>query len=338
MNVFSNQSLVIGKRTFSLVLVAVLIALSISAEAQPTGKIARIGFLSLASASSMSVRVESFRDGLRDHGYVEEKNIFIESRYADGKRDRLSELAAELVRIKVDVIVTGGSGATLAAKEATNTVPIVMTQDGNPVATKVIASLARPGGNVTGLSTLAPEMGGKVLELVKEILPKVSRVAALVDRTNPDNTYAFKDTELAAQSFGVRLQHLEVRNLKDIELVFQAANKEHVDAVLIYGGAVVTSHQTQIGNLAITNRMPIISMQSLNVALGRGLMSYGPNFGDLYRRAATYVDKILKGTKPADLPVEQPTKFELVINLKTAKQISLSIPPNVLARADRVIR
>jgi len=315
-----------------------LLAVAVIAEAQQPKKVPRIGFLSLASASSMSVRVEPFRDGLRDHGYVEGKNIFIEFRYADGKRDRLSELAAELVRIKVDVIVTGGSGATLAAKEATNTVPIVMTQDGNPIAAKVVASLARPGGNVTGLSSLGPEMGGKLLELLKEILPKLSRVAVLVDRTNPDNAQALKDTEVAAQGFAVRLQYLEVRNLKDIEIAFEAANKEGADAILTQGGAVVTSHQTQIADLAIKKRLPIISVQSLNVTLGRGLMSYGPNFGDLYRRAATYVDKILKGANPADLPVEQPRKFEMVINLKTAKQIGLMIPQTVLYRADKVIR
>jgi putative ABC transport system substrate-binding protein len=268
---------------------------------------------------------------------VEGKNIVIEWRYGDGKLDRVLALAAELVRLRVDVIVTGGVGGTRPASEATNTIPIVMTQDPDPVATGFVVSLARPGGNITGLSTFAPELSAKQLELLKQVLPKASRVAVLGTSTSPSTAQALRETELTAGALALKLQYLDVRGPKDIEGAFRAANKERADAVLVLGGPVLASQRAQIVELAVKSRLPAISRVQGDVEAG-GLMAYGVSTIDLSRRAATYVDKILKGAKPADLPVEQPTKFELVINLKTAKQIGLTIPQNVLARADRVIK
>jgi putative tryptophan/tyrosine transport system substrate-binding protein len=242
------------------------------------------------------------------------------------------------VRLKVDIIVSAGSAATRPSKEATNTIPIVMTNEGDPVGTGFVASLARPGGNITGLSTLAPELSGKRLELRKEIIPKVSRVTVFWTSTQPGSAQSLKEVELAANAFGVNLQYQDVLDSKDIEAAFRAANKGRADAVLMMaGGGVVSAHRTSIAELAVKNRLPVIYRDSSFVEAG-GLMTYGVNQSDLDHRAATYVDKILKGAKPADLPVEQPKKFELIINLKAAKQIGLTIPPNVLARADRVIR
>ena len=261
----------------------------------------------------------------------------IEYRYGEGKVGRLAEMAAELVRLKVDVIVTGGPTATRAAKEATSTIPIVMASDPDPVANGFVASLARPSGNITGLATLSPELGGKRLELSKEILPKLSRVAVLGTSTTPGTAQELKEAELAAGAFGVKLQYLNVLDPKDIEAGFRAASKERADAVLVLNSAILISQRKQIADLAVNNRLPAIYPQNEYVENG-GLMSYGVSFIDLHRRAATYVDKILKGAKPADLPVEQPTKFELVINLKAAKQIGLTIPQKVLGRADKVIK
>ena len=276
--------------------------------------------------------------GFSELGYVEGKNIVIEWRSAEGKRDRLPSLAAELVRLKVDIIVTAGPPATRSAKEATVTIPIVFAQDGDPVASGFVASLARPGGNITGLSTLAPELSGKRLELLKEIVPRLSRVAVLGNSTNPTNAQVLKETELAAGVFGVKLQYLDVLDPKDIETAFRAASKGRADAVLMtVSGGVVLSQRTQVVELAAKSRLPAMYIIREYVETG-GLMSYGVSLIDLDRRAATYVDKILKGAKPADLPVEQPTKFEFIINLKAAKQIGLTIPPNVLVRADRVIK
>jgi len=286
----------------------------------------------------MSTRTEAFRQGLRELGYVEGKNIVIEWRSAEGKRDRLPSLAAELVRLKVDIIVTAGPPATRSAKKATVTIPIVFAQDGDPVASGFVASLARPGGNITGLSTLAPELSGKRLELLKEIVPRLSRVAVLGNSTNPANAQVLKETELAAGVFGVKLQYLDVLDPKDIETAFRAASKGRADAVLMtVSGGVVLSQRTQVVELAAKSRLPAMYIIREYVETG-GLMSYGVSLIDLDRRAATYVDKILKGAKPADLPVEQPTKFEFIINLTAAKQIGLTIPPNVLVRADRVIK
>jgi len=325
------------RKTLTLAFIVVVLGVGAIAEAQQPKKVPRIGFLTTVSPSTISDRVEAFRQGLRELGYVEGKNIVIEWRYAEGKIDRLPALAAELVRLKVDVIVTAGSPVTRSAKEATVTIPIVMANDSDPVRSGHVASLARPGGNITGLSTLRLEISGKRLELLKEIIPRLSRVAVLGSSTVPGNAQALKETELAAGAFGVQLQYLDVLSPKDIETAFRAASKGRADAVLVLGGPLFNSQRTQIVDLAVKSRLPAIYYAAEFVEDG-GLMTYGVSVIDLFHRAAVYVDKILKGAKPADLPVEQPTKFELVINLKTAKQIGLTIPPNVLARADRVIR
>jgi putative ABC transport system substrate-binding protein len=321
-------------------IVALVVALTMCAAvalAQQPKKVPRIGFLSGVSPSTNSARVEAFRQGLRDLGYVEGKNIVIEYRYAEGKLDRLPALAAELVRLKVDVIVTAAPPPTRAAKKATVAIPIVMVFDDDPVGSGFAASLARPGGNITGSSTLSPEISGKQLELLKEIVPKLSRVGVLGDVTRPGIPQALREINLAADAFGVQVQYLEVRGPKDIETAFRAASKERADAVLVLGSPVLNSQQKQVVELAVKSRLPAIYFNLEFVEAG-GLMSYGVNIADLARRAATYVDKILKGAKPADLPIEQPKKFELIINLKAAKQIGLTIPPNVLARADKVIK
>ena len=320
-----------------LTLCAMLFALCSSADAQQPTKVPRIGYLTPNPPSAHSARYEAFRQGLRELGYVEGKNIVIEYRYAEGKQDRVPALAAELVRLKVDVIVTGGSTATRAAKEATVTIPIVMTQDADPVGNGFVASLARPGGNITGLSTLRPEISGKHLELLKEVLPRLARVAVFGTSTATGNVQQRREIELAAGALGVKLQYLDVLAPKDIETAFRAASKGRADAFLVAGGNVLISQQAQIAELAIKNRLPAIYERREAVEAG-GLMSYGVSITDLDRRAATYVDKILKGAKPADLPVEQPKKFEFIINLKAAKQIGLTIPPNVLVRADKVIK
>jgi putative ABC transport system substrate-binding protein len=321
----------------SIVVAAVMLTVAMVANAQHPTKVARIGYLSSDSPSTIAERIEAFRQGLRELGYVEGKNIVIEWRFAEGKADRLAGLGAELVRLKVEVIVTSGPAATRAAKQATVTIPIVTAQDSDPVGNGLVASLARPGGNITGLSTLAPEITGKRLELVKEIVPRLSRVAVLGSSTTPGNPQALRETELAARALGVQIQYLEVRGAKDIEPAFRAASKGRADAVLLLQSPVFVNERTQLAVLAVTHRLPTIYDRREFVDDG-GLMCYGTNFVELSHRAATYVDKILKGAKPADLPVEQPTKFELVINLKAAKQIGLTIPPNVLARADKVIR
>jgi ABC-type uncharacterized transport system substrate-binding protein len=327
------------KRTAaSSVLVAViLLAVAVIAAAQQPTKILRIGFLMSTSPSAGSDRIEAFRQGLRELGYVEGKNIVIEWRHAEGKLDRLSELAAELVRLKVEMIVTAGPVPTRAAKAATSTIPIVMTQDPDPVGNGFVASLARPGGNITGLSTLAPEISGKQVELLKEIVPRLSRVAVFGTSTIPGYAQRLRETELAAGAFGVQLQYLDILGPKDIESAFRAASKGRADAVLALGSPVFILQRIQIADLAVKSRLPAIYDRREFVEDG-GLISYATSFTDLSHRAATYVDKILKGAKPGDLPVQQPTKFELVINLKTAKQIGLTIPPSVLARADRVIK
>jgi putative tryptophan/tyrosine transport system substrate-binding protein len=306
------------------------------AEAQQPTKIPRIGYL--IGASFIPVRSEALRQGLREFGYVEGKTIFIEWRSGEGKPDRLPALATELVRLKVDVIVTAGPVATRPAKEATSTIPIVMTNEGDPVGTGFIASLARPGGNVTGLSTLAPEISGKRIELLKEIIPNLSRVAVFGTSTRSDNAHSLEEVDLAAKGFGVKVQYVDVLSPDDIENAFRAARAERAEAVLMMvATAVVSGHRTKIINVAAQSRLPVIYRLREEVEAG-GLMTYGVNLTDLDRRAATYVDKILKGAKPADLPVEQPTKFEFIINLKAAKQIGLTIPPNVLARADQIIK
>ena len=325
------------KKLLPFALGALLFALSFPAEAQQPTKIPRIGYLNTTSPSAVAARTEAFRQGLRELGHEEGKNIVIEYRHAEGKPDRLSTLAAELVRLKVDAIVTTGPTVTRAAKEATSTIPIVMSFDTDPVGNGFVASLARPGGNITGMSSLAPEISGKQLELLKEIVPKLSRVAVLRTSTNPGNAQALREIERAAGAFGVKLQFLDVLDPKDIETAFRAASKDRADAVLVLASAVAAARRTQTVDLAVKSRLPAIYFRSDFVEDG-GLMSYGASYTDLDRRAATYVDKILKGAKPADLPVEQPKKFEFIVNLKAAKQIGLTIPPNVLVRADKVIK
>ena len=324
-------------KTIIVLLIGLTLASVHLAEAQQPTKIPRIGFLAAVSLSANSARFEAFRQGLRELGYIEGKNIIIEWRSSEGKADRLPGLAAELVRLKVDMIVSGGSTATRPAKEATNTIPIVMAQDTDPVGNGFVASLARPGGNITGLATLAPELSGKQLELMKEIVPRLSRVAVLGTSTRSGNAQSLKETELAAGAFGVKLQYLDILSPKDIETAFRAASKDRADAVLVLTSPFATSQRTQIADLAVKNRLPAIYDRAEFVEDG-GLMTYSVSSTDLFRRAAIYVDKVLKGAKTADLPVEQPIKFEFIINLKAAKQIGLTIPPNVLARADKVIK
>ncbi|MBI3001384.1 MAG: ABC transporter substrate-binding protein [Deltaproteobacteria bacterium] len=316
-------------------LIAVVLSTISLAEAQQTGEVRRVGFLAGSSPSFYSARIEAFRRGLQELGHIEGKNILIDYRFAEGKDDRLPSLVAELVRLKVEVIVTGGRTPTRAAKEATATIPIVMTVIGDPVGEGLVSSLARPGGNITGLTQLSPELSGKRLELLKETIPRVTRVAVLSDPTTASVTV--KAVEAAAQTLAVQLQSLEVRSPKDIETAFQAASKGRADAVLVPTTAVTNAHRKLIVDLAAKMRLPAMYGFRRFVEAG-GLMSYSADDVENFRRAATYVDKILKGRKPADLPVEQPMKFEFVINLKTAKQIGLTIPPNVLARADRVIK
>ena len=325
-----------GKIFFWLLATALLTTASPIMAQQPT-KIPRIGFLG-DSASTNPARNEAFRQGLRDLGYVEGKNIVIEWRFWEGKQDRQRALAAELARLKVDVIVAVGSGDIRAAKEASATIPIVMISGGDAVGSGLVASLARPGGNITGLATLRPELSGKRLELLKEIVPRLSRVAVFVSSNSADHAQVLKELDLAAGALGVKLQSLDIQSPKDFESAFRDAAKGRAEAVLVrVPGSILFAHRTKVLQLAVKGRLPVIYESAEEVEAG-GLMSYGLNTNDSYRRAATYVDKILKGAKPADLPVEQPMKFEFIINLKAAKQIGLTIPPNVLARADRVIR
>jgi putative ABC transport system substrate-binding protein len=300
-------------------------------------KIPHIGFQLDAPVSTAAARIEAFRQGLRELGYIEGKNIIIDWRSAEGKPEHRSEIAAEFVRLKVDVIVTAGPTVTRSVKEATSTIPIVMGQDTDPVGSGFVASLARPGGNITGLSALSPEMTGKQLELLKEIVPRLSRVAIIGNSTNPGDAQSLREMVLAAGSYEVYLRYLDVQDAKDIESAFQAAAKGHADALHVLGNPILNAHRKQIVELAAKHRLPATYARPEYVEAG-GLMYYGTSYNDLFRRAAGYVDKILKGAKPADLPVEQPTKFELILNLKAAKQIGLTISNKVLARADRVIR
>ena len=323
------------KAGLSSILVAVmLLTLGVSAEAQQPKKVPRIGLL--VHASSDSTRRDAFLQGLRNLGYVDGKNIAIEYRYTEGELDRLPDLAAELVRLNVDVIVTAAISSVRAAKKATATIPIVFASVGDAVDSGLVSSLARPGGNATGLTFLAPELDGKRLELLKEAFPKVTRVAFLW-RVPSARADLFKEAEAVAKTLGLRLQSVGVRGPDDFESAFKAAKSEGADALIVIQNPLSSTHSARIIDLAAKNRLPGIYPTTDFVEDG-GLMSYGPDILDNWRRAATYVDKILKGARPADLPVEQPKKFEFVINLKAAKQIGVTIPPNVLARADKVIK
>jgi ABC-type uncharacterized transport system substrate-binding protein len=308
----------------------------LAAEAQQTGKVARIGFLSPASSTTAPHVVEAFRQGLRDLGYVEGQNIVVEYRYANGKAEALPDLAAELVSLEVDVIVASGTPGPLAAKSATKTIPIVMASAGDPVRTGLVASLARPGGNVTGLSTLTPDLGGKRLQLVKELLPGVARVAVLWNAANPYTVLLVREIEAAARTLRVQIQSLEVRGPDDFQNVLPTAISGGAGALVVVDDPLTVSSRTLIVSFAAQHRLPAM-YGFREFAEAGGLMAFGANLADLYRRAPVYVDKILKGAKPADLPVEQPAKFDLVINLKTAKALGLTIPPSLLARADQVI-
>jgi putative ABC transport system substrate-binding protein len=306
-------------------------------QAQQPARIPRIGILTPVSASFSSARVEAFRQRLRELGYVEGKNIVLEYRYADGKSDRLPALAAELVQLKVDVIVTAGSGI-LAAKKASAAIPIVFAGSPDPVGTGIVSSLARPGGNITGLSTMAPDLDGKRLELLKEAFPKVARVAFLWGGSGgARGNLALTDMEAAAKALGVKLQSLPVRTLDDFESAFARAKREGAQALITNTSPLINTQHRQVLDFAVKNRLPAMYPYSEFVEAG-GLMSYAPSYTDQWRRTADFVDKILKGTKPADIPVEQPMRFELVINLIAAKQIGVTVEPNVLVRAQRVIR
>jgi putative ABC transport system substrate-binding protein len=320
----------------SILVVAVQLANGVIAEAQQPARILRIGIVIGVSASVLSARVEAFRQRLRERGYVEGKNIVIEYRYAEGKFERLPDLAAELVRLKVNVIVTVGGASVLAAKNASLTIPIVFAASGDPVGGGIVSSLARPGGNITGLSTMAPDLNGKRLELLKEAFPKVDRVAFLWEGA-ARGIQTLTETEAAAKALRVKLLSLEVRSLDDFESAFARAKRDGAQALITVAGPLVNTQQRQVLDFAAKNRLPAMYPTSELVEAG-GLMSYAPNDADLWRRAADFVDKILKGTKPAEIPVEQPMKFEFVISLIAAKQIGVTIPPNVLVRADRVIR
>ena len=324
------------KNIVRLTLGVLLLALSFPAAAQQPAKIPRIGILNPTSSSFFLPRVEAFRQRLRELGYVEGKNILIEYRYAEGKFERLTDLAAELVQLKVDVIVTAGPGV-LAAKKASTTIPIVFGAASDPVGAGIVSSLARPGGNITGLSNIAQDLYGKRLELLKEAFPKVARVASLWQPGRARGNLPLTDMEAAAKALGVKLLPLEVRSLDDFEGAFARAKKEGAQALITNSGPLINTQQRQVLDFAAKNRLPAMYHSPEFVEAG-GLMSYAPNYADLFRRAADFVDKILKGAKAADLPVEQPTKFEFLVNVNAAKQIGLTIPPNVLARADRVIK
>jgi putative ABC transport system substrate-binding protein len=321
-----------------LTLCAMLFALSLSAEAQQaTKKIPRVGFLSLNTAFVQKDRVEAFRQALRKLGYVEGQNIIIDYRFADGKSERLPGLAAELVALKVDVMVTAGNSATVPAKDATKTIPIVMMNDTDPVGQGHIDSLARPGGNITGLSSTDFDLADKRLELLKEIVPKLSRVAVLRDLTNQAAELAGREIDPTARALKLQVQWFDLAKVEDFDGQFKAITKWRAGGLVVGGGPLMIRNRKRVIEFAAKSKLPAIYGREEFVQDG-GLVNYSASVLDLTRRSARYVDKILKGTKPADLPVEQPMKFELVINLKAAKQIGLTIPPNVLARADKVIR
>jgi putative ABC transport system substrate-binding protein len=326
----------VDRRAFLGSLTGSLLAAPFAAEAQQAGKVYRIGFISPASSSPMAARDEAFRQGLRALGYILGQNITIEYRWADGKNERLTGFAAELVNLKLDIIVTHGGEATRAVQQVTTTIPIVIAAADDPLASGLVASLARPGGNITGLSILTPDLTGKRLELLKALLPGLTRVAVLWNPGNPISEPELRKAEAAAAPLGLQLQSLGLRDPREFASAFSSMKRERADALFLLSDAMFFGRRKEIADLAASNRLPLVA-HLREFADAGGLMTYGPNVLELHRRAATYVDKILKGAKPGDLPVEQPTKFDLVINLKTAKALGLTIPPSLLQRADEVI-
>jgi putative ABC transport system substrate-binding protein len=325
------------RRTFVSAAAGALLVKVFPVNAQPAKKVPRIGVLHAGSQAATSQNVEAFKQGLRERGYVEGQNIVVERRFGDGKAERISELAAELVRLKVDVIVTATDTAIAAVTQQTQTIPIVMANSTDPVGTGFVASLVRPGGNVTGLTTISPELSAKRLELVQEAVPGLSRVAIM---WNPDARGAvldYKETQSAARSLRLQLQSVEVSRTDDFDRAFSALTTGRAEALMVAGSTFTFTNRGRIASLALQNRLPSMYGQREFADAG-GFMAYGPNTADGWRRAATYVDKILKGAKPGELPVEQPTEFELVINLKTAKALGLMLPPSLLRRADEVIQ
>jgi putative ABC transport system substrate-binding protein len=313
------------------------LAAPLTADAQQAAKVPRIGFLGNSTAALEANLVGPFREGLRDLGYVEGQNILIEYRWAEGQYERFPALIAELIALKVDVIVTAGTPAALAVKKATTSIPLVMAAVGDPIGVGLVASLARPGGNVTGLSAIAPELEGKRLELLREVVPKLSHIAVLWNPDNPFHAGSLKETRAAAQVLGIKVQLLGVRTAEDFPAAFAAILKERPGALLVLADRIFLHNRARIVDFEAKRRLPGVYPYRELVEAG-GLMSFGPSYAGMHRRAAYYVDKILKGAKPADLPVEQPTKFELLINLKAAKTLGLTIPPSVLQRADQIIQ
>ncbi len=325
------------RRTLILAAAAVpVLAWAGAVRAQAPAKIRRIGFLSPWAPSDAALWHRAFRVGLSDLGWVEGKNISVEYRYAEGRSDRLPDLAADLVRLKVEVIVASATSDALAAQKATRAIPIVLVAAADPVASGLVESLARPGGNITGLSQMSMELGGKRLELLKEIVPKLSRVAVLWNPQGAASPMYWKEIQLPARQLGVQLHSLEIRSPTDFEKAFENAIRARADAISIMPDPVIVANLKRIADLAVKSRLPSILHIAEFADVG-GLVAYGPDRSDLFRRAATFVDKILKGAKPGDLPIDQATKFELVFNLKTAKAIGLTIPPALLFRANRVI-
>ena len=326
-----------NKKLSALIVATLILAGLPPAQAQQPKKVARIGFVGNVALSNRDSAITPFRERLRELGYVEGQTITIEPRYWEGKTERLAEVAAELVRLQCDVIFTTGNEAAAAVKNATKEIPIVIANTGDAVRSGFVASLARPGGNVTGLTSVGAEIKGKQLEVLKEVLPKLSRVGFLWSPTSPNASDNLKETEAAACSLRIAIESLEAKGPNDIEAAFKTATKKRAEAILMDGGGFFAFHQKRLLEVAAKSGLPTMHANARFVEAG-GLMTYAGDRREQYRRAADYVDKILKGAKPADLPVERPTKFEFIINLKAAKQIGLTIPPNVLARADRVIK
>ncbi len=325
----------VNRRAFLRIVPCALLTSPLAVKAQQAGKVYRIGFLGNSTAALEANLVGPFREGLRDIGYVEGRNVQIEYRWAEGRYERLSELVAELVALKVDVIVTAGTPAALAVKRATTAIPLVMVAVGDPVGSGLVASLARPGGSMTGLTSIAPDLEGKRLELLREAVPKLSRVSVIWNPANPFHATAEKEARSAAQVLQMKVHSVGVRTAQELDPAFVAIVNERPGAFIVLADRVFLHNRRRIVDFAARNRLPGVYAYRELVEAG-GLMSFGPNYADMHRRAATFVDKILKGAKPADLPVEQPTKFELLINLKTAKALGLTIPPSLLARADEV--